>query len=170
MPDDPYDPDWRPEFTGETTYGDLGTGADGFGVALYDLYHAGRRLLPQTASTYSVATGHIHRLKEPFDAVLDNVPGVYWRAHGLLKQLRGNLHDVLRLSSIHIEETGRALVEIAAAYATTDEEAADKFRAEMDDHSDLYDDPPIVVPEPPQRYDPPYPPGEGSQSGSNHAV
>lgn len=152
MPE-PYDPDWRPEYTGNDNLGDVGTGADGFGVALYDLYHAGRWLLPQTARTYSVATSHVHGLTEPFDAVLD-VPGVYRRAHGLLKQLRGTLHAVLRLSSLNVEATGRALVEIAAAYATTDEEAADKFREMMDEHSDLYDDPPIVVPEPPRRYDP----------------
>lgn len=160
---DPHSPDWRPEYTGNESLGDVGSGADGFGVALFDLYHAGRRLLPQAATTYSIATSHVHRLDEPFDAMLD-VPGVYRPAHGLLKQLRGTLHDVLRLSSVNIEATGRALIEIAAAYATTDEEAAAKFREEMDDHSDLYDDPPMVVPEPPHRYDPPAPVPTGGPS------
>jgi hypothetical protein len=64
---------------------------------------------------------------------------------------------VLRLSSVHLDETGRALVEVAAAYAETDEAAAGKFRELMDRNGDDYDEPPVVIPEPPRVYDSPPP-------------
>lgn len=160
MPD-PHEPGWRPEYTGDDSLGDVGTG---FGAELYELYRAGRVLYPQTAWRYYEFTRTLHTTEPVMRQVLaeGRTPQA---AHTLLLDLRDVLQEVLGKSSVHIAETGDTLVDIADSYAATDEATAAEFAQAMDaddDYRHYYDDrsrlrvPPPPAPGDPQPLPPPY--------------
>jgi hypothetical protein len=165
MPDhtDPSAPGWRPEYSGETRFGDVGSGTD-FGADLYYLYRAGRNELPAVATTYSDLTTRVHRIAGPMEALF-TVDGQGMEcAHERLLALRNELHDVLRRTSIRMKQVGQALVLIASGYATTDQEAVAEFTRLMDEHRSEYRSGPPVVPEPPA-VDAPQPPPQHDDRG-----
>lgn len=132
MPDsDPRAPGWRPEYTGDDSLGNVGRGTD-FGADLYDLYRAGRNELPATARTYSELTSGVLGVAGHMRALFDAPGRGPTAAHRKLLELRDELHDVLRLTSIRLMEVGTALVETANAYAATDEEATKEFTRKLD--------------------------------------
>jgi hypothetical protein len=148
-------PGYRPEYTGDDSLGDVGHGED-FGADLYYLYRAGRNELPQTAATYSELTTHVHRRAGYMQALFDAPGRGPTEAHKKLLELRDELHDILRLTSIRLQEVGEALVKTADSYAATDEEAAEEFRRKLDVSQDEYSDDygdfrgqPPIVPDPP---------------------
>jgi hypothetical protein len=120
MPDDdPLTPGWRPEYTGDNSLGDVGSG-ERLGAHCYYLYRAGRNELPGVARTYSELTSKVHRTAGSMRALFD-VPGRGMEvAHLRLLDLRDELHDVLRLTCLRMQEVGEALATTAAAYAATD--------------------------------------------------
>jgi hypothetical protein len=130
MPD-PYDPGWRPTYTGPNgNLGDVGSGP-GFGADLYQLYYAGRVKLPDIAFRYYELTSGLHETQGTSIAAFAKVGGRE-PAHQLWMDLRDELQDVLRTSSINFADTGEALVDIADRYSRTDDEAADALAAELD--------------------------------------
>lgn len=158
MPDDEFvTPGWRPEYTGDTGLGDVGSGAR-LGAHCYYLYRAGRHELPGVARTYSELVNKVHGVRGTMRTLFD-VPGRGMEpAHLRLLELRNELHDVLRLTCLRLQEAGDALAATAAAYAATDAEAVDEFDRLLDEVAMVGgDDPagtdwtaqPPVVPEPP---------------------
>jgi hypothetical protein len=160
MPDEDADvttPGWRPEYTGDDSLGYVGSGRR-LGVHCYYLYRAGRNELPGIAATYSELTGKVHRVSGAMRALFD-VPGHGMeRAHLRLLELRDELHDVLRLTCLRMQETGDALATIAAEYAATDQMAAEEFSRLLDEverpgnhdpDARAWEQQPPIVPEPP---------------------
>jgi hypothetical protein len=171
---------WRPEYTGDDRLGNVGHGED-FGADLYDLYRAGRNELPATARTYSDLTTQVHRRAGYMEASFDAPGRGPTAAHRALLELRDELHDVLRLTCIRLQEIGEALVTTADSYAATDEEAAEEFTRKLDvsyhdpasdDYRDFYGQAPIVpeppavgAPQPPGQHDDGQPPGGSYYTG-----
>jgi hypothetical protein len=147
MPD-PYDPGWRPNHTGpDESVGDVGTGP-GFGADLYQLYRAGRLLLPEIAMRYYELATALQDTQgtslAAFTAIGDRDP-----AHRVWIDVRDELQEVFRTSSINFRDTGEALVEIADRYARTDSEAADRMADLLDQNDDQYQSEPLIVPDAP---------------------
>jgi hypothetical protein len=166
MPDDdPTTPGWRPEYTGDTSLGDVGSGTR-LGAHCYYLYRAGRNELPGVAKTYSIQTTRV-------DAISGSLRYLFYapgrgmeRAHRRLLELRDELQDVLRLTCLRLQEAGQALVTIAVAYAATDEVAVAEFSrlvGQVEDPGNNSQDArewdryPPVVPDPPALDAPPPP-------------
>jgi hypothetical protein len=160
MPDldtDVVAPGWRPDYTGDTSLGPVGSG-ERLGAHCYYLYRAGRNELPGIATTYSELTSRVHRTAADMRAVF-HVPGLGMeRAHRRLLELRDELHEALRLTCLRMQETGEALATTAAAYAATDEAAVAEFTRLLDEVERPGNDDPDahnwewrspVVPEPP---------------------
>lgn len=177
MPDGPYDPDWRPTYTGpDEELGDVGSGP-GFGADLYQLYYAGRVRLPEIAFRYYELTTALHDTQTTsgaaFASLTERQP-----AHQAWLDLRDELQEVFRRSSINFADTGKALVEIADRYSRTDADAAEALATKLNEHSteiterlaDLsaeFECDPTDVPEPPAPTGPPPPP---HPSGGHQAV
>jgi hypothetical protein len=159
MPEDPYDPDWRPSYTGpDESLGDVGSGP-GFGADLYQLYYAGRVKLPEIAFRYYELTTGLHETQGTGGAAFAKVSGRE-PAHLLWIGLRDELQEIFRESSINFDDTGEALVDIANRYSRTDDEAAEALAAQLDEHAGEIADEleklttdfqvdPVDVPEPP---------------------
>jgi hypothetical protein len=153
---DPMDPGWRPEYTGDTSLGNVGSGGD-FGADLYYLYRAGRNELPQVARVYSHLTTVVHHTEPAMRTLFKTNVGIN-PAHMLIFELRANVHEVLRQTCVRMGQVGDALVEIAALYAATDEEAAEAFRGRLDkveDPNNLSKDAENWLPRPPSVREPP---------------
>lgn len=132
MPD-PYDPDWRPGYRGpDERLGDVGSGGQ-FGVDLYLLYYAGRERLPKISVQYSGMATELHQTHAFSRGEFTRPNGSFHPAHALWMELRDELQEVLRESSITFWDTGEALVETANDYVRTDEEAAAAFIKWQDD-------------------------------------
>ena len=71
------------------------------------------------------------------------------RAHRRILELRDEVHEVLRQTTLRLEETGAALVAVADRYAATDDEAAAHFAALLDRNADDYRHHRPIVPAPP---------------------
>lgn len=142
MPEDDLTaPGWRPEYTGDESLGDVGSG-ERLGAHCYHLYRAGRNELPGVAKIYSGLTFKIHRVAGAMRAVFD-VPGRGMDpAHERLLELRDEVHDVFRLVCRRMLEAGEALCEIAAGYAATDREAVEEFSRLLDQVEDTANDSP----------------------------
>lgn len=174
MPD-PYDVNWRPEYTGDDSLGVVGRG-EGFGANLHALWRAGRLLLPYVAEGYADAVDELHRtqgvsehlfsLPDPYDP---SRVGGREPAHELLEELRDELQTALRESAINMRDTGTALVNIANDYAATDDQAAADFAALVEnDITQWREDPNPThredflprpdIADPPAPGDPPLPP------------
>lgn len=153
MPD-PTEPGWRPEYRGDSSLGDVGSGED-FGAALYELYRAGRNLLPELATVYSELTTEVDSVRGPMTSSFSLPNRGISLAHRLLMDLRDEVHLAFRQTSVRVHEVGDALVVIADMYAATDQEAADEFARLIDENPELYKDPPPAVPEPPPVEPPP---------------
>lgn len=155
--DDRTAPGWRPEYTGDESLGDVGSGAR-LGAHCYYLYRAGRNELPGVAKIYSGLTYKVHRVAGAMRAVFD-VPGRGMDpAHQRLLELRDEVHDVFRLACLRMLEAGEALCEIAAAYAATDCEAVEEFTRLLDQVEDIDNDSPDArnwEPRPPSVLEPP---------------
>lgn len=150
----PHHPDWIPGYTGDTSLGNVGTGRE-FGADLYQLYRAGRLMLPEVAGLYADLTTEVHRVSGAARHLFE-VDGYVEPAHSLLMHLRGDLQDALRVTSVNIGETGRALVEIAAQFVATDQEAAEAFTKLLEgDREEYRASPSLPVPDPPRREDAP---------------
>lgn len=169
MPD-PYDPDWRPSYTGpDEKLGDVGSGGQ-FGVDLYHLYYAGRERLPKISLQYADMTTELHQTQAFSRGEFTRPDGSFHPAHALWMELRDELQEILRETSVTFWATGEALVETANDYARTDEEASAAFAKWLDDdeHRQVF---PITAlppqPAPPAPGDhtspPPPPPGEEEQ-------
>ena len=134
---DPFAPGWRPAYTGpDPKLGDVGSGP-GFGADLYQLYKAGRSLLPSAADVFAELARAVHHTHGPSTALARN----HWhgyRAHLLWEQLRDDLQRALANASLILDEVGRRLVETADRYARTDQEAAAEMRRWLDRESHLY--------------------------------
>lgn len=153
---DPMAPGWRPEFTGDTSLGDVGTGGK-FGVDLYVLYRAGRNELPQIARVYAYLTTVVHHTEAAMQALFQTNAGMYPALQQIL-ELRADVHEVLRRSCLRMDQVGGALVEIANLYAATDEAAAAAFGAELDkveDPNNGSDEAKNWLPRPPSVREPP---------------
>lgn len=131
-PDDPYHPDWRPEYNPHHGLGNVGTG-DAFAADLYELYAAGRVLLPDVAENYSWLAAAMRTLYEPMRDVLE-FDGYSEFAQRLLLRFRGDLQHTFRQTASNLEATGSALVQLAALFATTDQEAAGAFADLLDEN------------------------------------
>ncbi|MFV2018197.1 hypothetical protein [Micromonospora sp. LOL_023] len=149
----PTEPGWRPEYTGDSSPGDVGAGKR-LGAHLYYLYRAGRNELPEVAAVYAQLTTQIHAVAGELATQFDR-PGLGMEpAHLRLLELRDETHDVLRQTCLRMQEVGTALVEIADSYAATDEEAATEFSRLLDTYADDFTTSPPYVPEPPGVHDP----------------
>jgi hypothetical protein len=141
------DPGYQPEYTGDKSLGDVGSGRE-FGANLYALYRAGRNELPGVASIYAQLTNTIHGTRGSLETQSDR-PGLgRERAHERLLELREEAHVILRTNCLRMLEVGQALVETANAYAATDQAARDEFARLLRQNGDEYDEPPITVSEP----------------------
>lgn len=148
---DPFAPGWRPVYTGpDRELGDVGS-SPGFGADLYQLYKAGRSLLPATAQVFTELAGTVHQTHGP-SAALANHHWHGYRAHLLWEQLRDDLQRALANASLVLDEVGRRLVETADRYARTDQEAAARMRRELDRQSEPFPTQP-VSPRPPMPED-----------------
>ncbi|MFY1631672.1 hypothetical protein ACN27F_00085 [Solwaraspora sp. WMMB335] len=151
----PSQPGWQPEYTGGNSLGSVGSGRR-LGAHLYYLYRAGRNELPEIAAVYARLTGEIHKIVAAMEAQFDR-PGLGMEsAHLRLLELRGEAHDVLRQTCLRMVEVGAALVQIADAYAATDQHAADEFSRMLTDNADDYRTLPPYVPEPPALHESPH--------------
>lgn len=155
MPD-PHSPRWHPQYTGDDSFGDVGSG-EGFGADLYQLYRAGRSLLPDVAERFSDLTGQVHRLAGPTRHVFE-YDNYLEPAHSLLLKLRGDLHGALRASAMNIAEAGRALVDIADSYVATDEAAVESLTRLLEKDQDDYRRPTPPIRDLPMRNAPSPPP------------
>ncbi|MEE6259513.1 hypothetical protein [Plantactinospora sonchi] len=153
---DATEPGWRPEYRGpDPSLGNVGSGKI-FGANLYDLYRAGRNLLPELARNYAEQTTRIHGITGPMQSQF-NLPGRGpTAAHRSLLELRDEVHEVLRQTSLRMAEVGAALVLTAERYTATDEAAVREFTRLLggDDASD-YQRPALDPPNPPAIGDPP---------------
>ncbi|WBB99799.1 MULTISPECIES: hypothetical protein [unclassified Solwaraspora] len=153
MPD-PTEPDWRPDYTGDNSLGDVGAGRR-LGAHLYYLYRAGRNELPEIASVYARLTRRMHSIVDGLETQFDR-PGLGMHpAHLRLMELRDEAHDVFRQTCLRMQEVGAALVDIADSYAATDELAADEFSRLLHDNAEEYGTSPPHIPELPGVHDPP---------------
>ncbi|MFY1699928.1 hypothetical protein [Solwaraspora sp. WMMA2101] len=150
---DPTQPGWRPDYTADDSLGDVGSGRE-LGAHLYYLYRAGRNELPAVAAVYAQLTSGIHGTAGALASQFDR-PGLGMEpAHLRLLELRDETHDVLRQTCLRMQQVGTALVEIADAYAGTDQEAANEFSRLLDKYAEDFRDPPPAVPPPPGVHDP----------------
>lgn len=150
------EPGWRPEYRGpDASLGDVGSGKI-FGANLYDLYRAGRVLLPGVARTYAEQTTRIHGITGSMQSQFD-LPGRGPNAaHRSLLELRDEVHEVLRQTSLRMAEVAAALVLTAERYASTDEAAVREFTRLLGaDHASDYQRPAPELPDPPAIGDPP---------------
>lgn len=152
MPE-PTEPGWRPEYTGDNSPGDIGSGRR-LGAHLYYLYRAGRNELPDVASVYAGLASQIHGIASAMEAQFDRPGRGMEPAHLRLLELRNEAHDVLRQTCLRMQQAGAALVEIADTYAATDQAAADEFSRLLGENADDYQTSPPYVPEPPRVGDP----------------
>lgn len=150
MPDDGLtDPGYRPEYTGDDSLGDVGSGRE-LGANLYALYRAGRNELPGLASVYYRQAGGLLRLRGAMELEFDR-PGLGRdQAHERLLELREEIHDILRLNCLRMQEVGQALVETANDYAATDQAATVEFARLLEQNHDEYGRRPIEDLNPPK--------------------
>jgi hypothetical protein len=153
MPDELTDPGYQPEYTGDDSLGNVGSGRE-LGANLYALYRAGRNELPEVASVYAQLTGKIHYMRGSLEAQFDRPQIGRALAHDRLLQLREEAQVILRDNCLRMLEVGRALVETADAYAATDQAAADEFGNLLERNQEDFDNFQIYVPEPPNPNDP----------------
>jgi hypothetical protein len=123
-------------------------------VDLYHLYYAGRERLPQISTLYSGMAELIHQTHGDSANEFTRPGGGMHPAHTLWLELRDELQDILRKSTINFWDTGEALVKTADDYARTDEEAACAFADRLDQEEDLGSFP---ISELPPEPDPPAP-------------
>lgn len=153
MSDELTDPGYRPEYTGENSLGDVGSGRE-LGANLYALYRAGRNELPGVASVYSQLVNKIHRVRGSMEVQFGRPQVGRNHAHDRLLELREEAHNVMRETCLRMLEVGEALVETADAYAATDQAAADEFHRLLGANAEEFDNLPIYVPVPPEPDDP----------------
>lgn len=157
--DELTEPGYEPEYTGDNSLGDVGSGRE-FGANLYALYRAGRNELPGVASTYAGLVNSIHPVRGSMEVQFDRPNLGMAQAHVRLLELREEVHDIFRQNCIRMLEVGQALVETADDYAATDQAATDEFARMLDDNSDEFENHPPYVPDPPKPNDeiqyPPY--------------
>lgn len=147
-------PGYRPEYTGGSSVGDVGSGRE-LGANLYALYRAGRNELPGVAATYAELTRSIHRVRDSMQAQFNRPRIGRELAHDRLLELRSEAHLVLRTNCLRMLEVGQALVVTADAYAATDRAAADEMSRLLEANRAEYDSEPVDVPDPPGPHDPP---------------
>nr|MDT0660638.1 hypothetical protein [Micromonospora sp. DSM 115978] len=145
---DPNEPGWRPGYTGNGNLGDVGSG-DRLGAHLYYLYRAGRIELPRIAALYADLTMRIHRLAPTLQSQVDLPRQGINAAHRRLLELRAEVQDVLRQTSLAMSDVGAALILTADAYASTDQEAAAEFTSLMNGDAADFRRPTPPPPEPP---------------------
>jgi hypothetical protein len=145
---EPTDPGWRPEYTGDTSLGNVGSGRR-LGAHLYYLYRAGRNEIPGVAAIYGDLTRQVTWIRDAMRELFDLPGRGMTAAHTRLLDLHRETSDVLRLTCLRMQEVGEALVKTADSYARTDEEAADEFSRLLDKDADDYRTPPPEVVEPP---------------------
>jgi hypothetical protein len=145
---DPTSQGWRPEHRIDADV-PRPTHGQRFGAHLYYLYRAGRNEIPAVAALYSELTRRVHHLTASMHGQFDLPGQVVGRAHRRILELRDEVHDVLRKTTLRLEEAGAALVVIADRYAATDEEAAAHFAALLDRNADDFRHHPPIVPTPP---------------------
>lgn len=167
---DPYEPGWRPDYVGpDEDLGDVGSGGE-FGVDLYHLYYAGRERFPAVSVLYAEMTEQVHDTQPLGRGEFTRPDGGMHPAHTLWIELRDELQDVLRKSSINLWDTGKALVETAESYARTDAEAARAFADRLDTEQALGRFPITALPPEPAPPAPsdhtPLPPPPGEEAGS----
>ncbi|MFY1675124.1 hypothetical protein ACN27G_35175 [Plantactinospora sp. WMMB334] len=149
------EPGWRPEYRGaDASVGDVGSGRE-LGAHLYYLYRAGRNELPQIAEIYADVTVLVHQTAGAMEGQFDLPDRGIGPAQQRLLELRAEVQDVLRLTSLRMSEVGAALVTIADRYAATDEAAAKEFTRLLGDHASDYEHPVPAAPDPPAPGDPP---------------
>lgn len=152
---DATQPGWRPEYRGDDArVGDVGSGRE-LGAHLYYLYRAGRNELPRIARTYAEATVLVHQTTGAMEGQFDLPERGIGPAQQRLLQLRAEVQNVLRLTSLRMSEVGAALVTIADRYAATDDAAAKEFSRLLGDHASDYQQPALAPPDPPAPGDPP---------------
>lgn len=148
MSDDLTDPGYRPDYTGDNSLGDVGSGRE-LGANLYALYRAGRNELPQLAYLYYRLTSKILLLRGSLETQFER-PGLGpERVHGRLLEMRDAAHAVLRQNCLRMQEVGQALVETADDYAATDQAATDEFARLLEENSEDYEYPSIEGLDPP---------------------
>lgn len=162
----PYQPGWRPSYSGpNASLGDVGSGGD-FGVDLEKLYYAGRQRLPMVSVQYAEMTEDVHQTQTYSRGEFTRPDGGVHPAHALWMELRDELQDFLRAASTNFWDTGEALVSIANLYVATDEEAAAAFATALAGRENnpgfpITDLPPEPDPPAPDDHTPlPPPPGE----------
>ncbi|MGI5216011.1 hypothetical protein [Plantactinospora sp. CA-290183] len=148
-------PGWRPEYRGDDArVGDVGSGRE-LGAHLYYLYRAGRNELPRIARTYADVTVLVHQTAGAMEGQFDLPERGIGPAQQRLLELRAEVQDVLRLTSLRMSEVGAALVTIADRYAATDEAAAKEFTRLLGNNASDYQRPALAPPDPPAPGDPP---------------
>jgi hypothetical protein len=152
---DTTQPGWRPEYRGgDAGVGDVGSGKR-LGAHLYYLYRAGRNELPRVAQVYAELTARVHQISGSMKTQF-NLPGRGpYPAHQRLLELRDEVHDVLRQTSLRMSEVGTALVAVADRYAATDQAAVDEFTRLLNADASDYRRPGLAPPQPPAVGDPP---------------
>ncbi|GAA3770340.1 hypothetical protein GCM10022225_66570 [Plantactinospora mayteni] len=149
------EPGWRPEYRGaDGSVGDVGSGRE-LGAHLYYLYRSGRNELPQIAKTYADVAVMVHRTAGAMEGQFDLPERGIGPAQQRLLELRAEVQDVLRLTSLRMSEVGAALVTIADRYAATDEGAAKEFSRLLGNNASDYERPALAPPDPPAPGDPP---------------
>ncbi|MEQ4301067.1 hypothetical protein ABNF97_06695 [Plantactinospora sp. B6F1] len=149
------EPGWRPEYRGaDGNVGNVGSGRE-LGAHLYYLYRAGRNELPRIARTYADVTVLVHQTAGAMEGQFDLPDRGIGPAQQRLLELRAEVQDVLRLTSLRMSEVGAALVTIADRYAATDEAAAKEFTRLLGYHASDYQQPALAPPNPPAPGDPP---------------
>ena len=136
VPHDP--PPYDPSDTRE-----VGTGKD-FAADLLALYRAGRLHFPELAAFYSGVTSATHDAAQRVRFLRSSTGGEY--ALTLVDELRELLQVELRRTTLALQETGEALVEIADDYSTTDRAANDHFRRLLERDVNQIDPPHVPAP------------------------
>jgi hypothetical protein len=149
----PYADDYTPTYDGGGSSVDAGSGT-GFGASLYGLYTAGRGNLPQIAQTYYDMTWTVHGNTHALEsgATAAGHPAAMTK----LLDLVTDLHLALARTSRSLRDTGQVLVQIAADYVATDQDAVDAFkdRQRVLGDGDEESDGRPAIPDPPRPGDP----------------
>jgi hypothetical protein len=134
---DPIEPGWRPDYTGDTSLGNVGSG-ERLGAHLYYLYRAGRNEIPGVAAIYADLAAQVHWTLGAMHELFDLPGRGMTTAHARLQDLHLETSDVLGKTCLRMREVGEALVKTADSYARTDEEAAEEFARLLDENADDY--------------------------------
>lgn len=142
---DPNKPGWTPPPV-TTSSGQYGHGSD-FGADIFALYRAGRLKFPEMARAFSTMTSTAHDLQQEID-YLYNSAG-FPVALNDVQTVRQTLQVALIHTTRALTESGTALVDIAAMFLTTDNDAAGTFQQEMKTTTEDFSHHTEPVPAPP---------------------